>query len=639
MSSKPKTDPTAAPQAEGRPKRTLSGWQGWLASAVAIAMSLYHINYSVIMLTNPWIYRTAHVAFTMVLVFLLTPATSKSPTKRVPWYDWLLIVGALIIPVYIANDVMKLSMRAGVEPTQMDVYIGVLLIVLVLECVRRYVSPALALTALLFLAYALFGYMVPGRFALPKYAFPRVISYLNSTFGVYGIAVATSSTFVFLFVLFGAFLAQTGVGKVFIDLSQALAGGYRGGPAKVAVISSALFGSISGSTSSNIVTTGSFTIPLMKKVGYRPEFAAAVECDASVGGLFMPPVMGAGAFIMAEMLGVPYATIMRTALVPALLYFMAIFLLVDLEAGRTKLKGQPKSELPLLRNVLLGNGYLLLPIIVLIYMLTIAKVSPIMAAMWSIVSALVLSGIKKETRLSPKDILQSLEKGAKSALTVACATACAGIVVGVVSLTGVGLTFSSLLIDVARGSMLPTLLISALVTIILGMGLPVTATYITVAAIIAPALTTIGVHPLAAHLFLYFFAAVSNFTPPVCIGAYVAAGVATCNPVKAANEALRLGAIAFILPFMFVYGPALVLVGSTGAIVQAAVSAVLGILCFGGGIHGWIGRDLDMWERVLLVIGGLALIHVGAVTNLIGVGALVLVLGRQMLMRKTLAAN
>lgn len=612
-------------KSNSRIKRELKGWQLKLTAAIAIGMSLYHLYYSAIAITTPWLYRTTHVCLAMILVFMLTPASKKSPKDKISIIDWILIAGALFVAYYIFRDLRSLELRAGVMPNRMDIFVGILLLLLVLETVRRYIGLALVITALLFLSYALFGYMIPGRFNLPPYSFQRIISYLNSTYGVYGIAVSTSATYVFLFVLFGSFLVSTGVGDVFIKLSQALSGSFRGGPAKVSVLSSALFGSISGSASSNIVTTGAFTIPLMNKVGYSKEFAASVECCSSIGGLFMPPIMGAGGFIMAEMLGISYATVMKAAIVPALLYFAAIFLLVDFEAGRKGLVGYQRKDLPNMKDVLLKEGYLLLPVLLLIYLLAVVRLSPVYAAIWAMVSTVFVAAIKKETRLGVKDILKCLETGAKNALTVAVATSCAGIVVGIVSLTGVGLTFSGLLIDVASGSYLPTLIIAMIVTIFLGMGLPITATYITVAAIIAPALIQIGITPIAAHLFLYFFAAISAFTPPVCLGAYVAAGVANCDPMKVAVQSMKLGAIAFILPYMFVYGPELLLIGEPLQVMMSVTTSFIGLVAFAGGIHGWLGKKIILWKRAILILGGLFLIHVSLITNLIGLGLIAVV--------------
>lgn len=603
---------------KGRAGRIISGSQAKAVHVVAILMSIFHLYFLGIGVIDPWLYRGGHLAFGLVIIFLITPATKKSAKDKFTMLDIILAALSVMVYIYLIINLKGLNMRAGVSPTTADIIVAAVTIVLVIEASRRYFGLMLPAIAIIFMLYAYFGRYIPGDFMVPAYSIKRIASYLFSTTGMYGITIATSATYVFLFVLFGVFLVETGVGDVFMDIAKSITGGVRGGPAKIAVVSSAFFGSVSGSASSNVVTTGAFTIPLMKKTGYKGTFAAAVETTASIGGLFLPPIMGAGGFLMADILQIPYWQVAKAAACPAILYYIALFILVDFEAVSLNLKGLPREQLPKLGKVMKERGYLLIPIAVMLYLLIIARTSPIKSAIWAIISSIIVSWFKKDTRVDLKKLCHILSEGARQSLNVVATTACAGIIVGVVQMTGVGLTISSILLSIGGATMLGALITSMVIAIILGMGLPITATYITVSAILAPALIDLGIEPIAAHLFLYFFAAVSGMTPPVCVTAFAAAGLANEDPMKVGYTSVKLGWAAYVLPYMFVYGKALILLGTAGEIISSIITALVGCVAIASALHGILSRKLSTIERVVLGLGGLLLIDVGAFTNYIG---------------------
>ncbi|HAL65713.1 MAG TPA: C4-dicarboxylate ABC transporter [Bacteroidales bacterium] len=607
---------------EGKHKRKLTGFHAWVVYFVAVTMSLYQIYFLTLGgIASPWVFRAGHLAFALAIVFLISPAGKKSEKNSFTILDALLAICSMVVFAYIILNLEELIMRAGVSPTKFDVIFGIITILLVLEASRRFFGPVLPLIAAVFLLYSYFGHLIHGRFSIPRYSLQRIVSYSFSTTGIYGIALSTSATYVFLFVLFGSFLNHTGIGDIFMKLSMALAGGVRGGPAKVSAISSALFGSISGSASSNVVTTGAFTIPMMKKIGYPGEFAAAVETTASIGGLFLPPIMGAGGFLMADFLQIPYSSVIKAAVVPAILYYIVLFIIIDFVAMKLELKGLPKSELPKFKDILSNDLYLIFPILVLLYFLLIVRVSPVRAGLWSILACIIVSWFKSETRVGFKRLGNILSEGARMAVNISIATATAGIIVGVLQMTGLGLTFSSTLVYLSETSTFLTLVLAMVVTIVLGMGLPITATYITVAAVVAPALIKIGITPIAAHLFLYFFAAVSGMTPPVCVTAYAAAGVAGEDPFMVGIQSMKLGWAGYLLPFMFVFGNSLLLIGSVQQIVMSIVSALVGAFAIVASLYGY-GTIQEPSRRLvirgLFGVGGLLLLHVGALTNIPG---------------------
>lgn len=605
---------------KGKGGRELSGSYAWIVFGTALCFSIYQLYFLTVGIISPWIFRAGHLAFAMAIIFLLCPIGRRGKKDGFSVLDLLFAFLSIAIFVYIVVEQQDLVTRAGVNPNTLDVVFGSLTMILVVEGARRFFGPVLPIVAAVFLIYAYFGHWIPGIFGLPRYTLTRIISYEFSTTGIYGIAISTAATYVFLFVVFGAFLQHTGVGDVFMKLAMAFAGGVRGGPAKVSVISSALFGSISGSASSNVVTTGAFTIPLMKSVGYRGEFAAAVETAASIGGLFLPPIMGAGGFLIADILQIPYWEVVKAVTVPAILYYVVVFMLIDFEAVRLGLKGLARAELPKFWSVIKSSGHLLIPIVVLLYALLVIKISPVRAGLYSIVATVVISWVRVETRVGPKRLAEILSSGARQALNVSVATATAGIIVGIVQLTGLGLTFSSAMMSLSGTSVLLALILAMIVAVVMGMGLPITATYITAAAVLGPALIKIGIEPIAAHLFLYFFAAVSGMTPPVCVTAFAAAGVSGEDPMRVGWQSVKLGWAAYVLPYMFVFGPPLLLIGTWVETIVAICSALLGAFGIGTAVHGILGARLWWVTRTAFAVSGLLLIQVGTLTNVFGLG-------------------
>lgn len=606
--------------------RKLAGKIGLLITCIAIAMSLFHFYTAGFGQLVAMKQRAIHVTFVFVLAFLLWPATKKLSKNKLPWYDVVLALVGLGIGLYVFGNYESLIYRAGL-PTRVDLFVGIIAILLVLEVTRRTVGPELPIVAVIFLAYAYLGPYFPAPLDHRGYSLFRIVEHtFLTTEGIFGTPIMVSSTFVFLFILYGAFLDKTGVGQFFIDLAFAATGHMRGGPAKTAVLASGLMGSISGSSVANTVTTGAFTIPAMKRVGYRPEFAGAVEAAASTGGQIMPPVMGAAAFIMAEMTGIPYFQIVKAAVIPAILYYLAVGTMVHFEAVKTGLVGLPKEQLPKAKDTMKRGWHLLIPLVALIYFLTVIKWTPFKAAYWSIWLAIGAAMLKKETRIGIKEILGALESGARSAIGVAAACACAGIVVGVVTLTGLGLKFASLIIAVAAGNLLFTLFLTMIASLILGMGLPTTAKYIVLATMAAPAIVALGVPVIGAHLFILYFGVVADITPPVALAAYAGAGIAGGNSMKTGFIAFKLALAGFLIPYIFCLSPALILVDVTWyQAIPTFITALIGIIALAGGVQGFFVTKTLHYERFLLFVSALALIVPGLVTDSIGLGALALV--------------
>ncbi|MDP3057966.1 MAG: TRAP transporter permease, partial [bacterium] len=496
--------------------------------------------------------------FVFVLGFLLYPRSKKITSNTLPWYDAILAGLGVSVGAYLLYNYKALIYRAGL-PNTADYIMGILAILLVLEVTRRTIGPELPIVAIVFMFYAYYGPYFPGALVHKGNSLKAIVDHLYTTLeGIFGTPIGVSSTFVFLFILYGSFLEKTGVGQMFIDLAFAATGHMKGGPAKTAVLASGLMGSISGSSVANTVTTGAFTIPAMKKVGYDKDFAGAVEAAASTGGQIMPPVMGAAAFIMAEMTGIPYFEIVKAAAIPAILYYLAVATMVHLEAVKTGLVGIPKHLLPKASDTLRRGWHLLIPLVAIVYFL-MSGLTPFRAAFLSIISAILASSLKKETRISVRDFFKALENGARGAIGVAAACACAGLVVGVVTLTGLGLKFAALISGLAAGNLLLTLFLTMIASIIMGMGLPTTAKYIILAAMAAPVIVKLGVPLISAHLFILYFGVVADITPPVALAAYAGAGIAGGSAMKTGFKAVKLASAAFLIPYIFVINPALIL--------------------------------------------------------------------------------
>lgn len=612
---------------------------------LAIGMSLYHIYGLCIHIITPEVFFGAHWGLGMILTFLLYPATPGARTKPLPFYDLLAAALSAAIMIYIALNYEGMMLRSIVAaPTKLELVMGVLAILITLEAARRTIGIGLPIVAVVLMLYGLLGGWLPGVLANRNYSPLRLVSYLFSTEGIFGIALKMSATNVFLLVLFGAFLTLSGAGDFFMRLAMSVAGGSRGGPAKVSVLSSALFGSISGSAVANVVSTGTFTIPLMKKVGYRKEFAGAVEAVASTGGQIMPPIMGSGAFIMAEMLGLPFGSIALAALVPALLYYYSVFVAIDLEASKMGLDGVKKEDLERPLDILKKGWYLLIPILVLIYFLAVQQASVSRSAIFGIIACVVCSFFNKENRMGPKKILEALETGSMRSVTVITAVACAGLAIGIVMLSGLGMKFTLIITSLSGSSLFLSLVFSALAALILGMGLPTVAAYIICASLLSAGLIGLGLTPIATHMFLFYYSILSMITPPVALAAYAAGNLADANPNKVGFESMRLGAIAFVLPFFFIYGPSLLLVGTPVEIIVTIITAFIGINCFTIALFGFFMKHTLTWLlRIMLLVGGLCMVLPGLTTDFAGLALLVVAVflfepTRNKLLRRSTAA-
>nr|WP_285890414.1 TRAP transporter permease [Halalkalibacter oceani] len=602
----------------------LGGIQQKVITFVAVFMSVFHLYVLGFYPITPWILYTVHLGLGAILILMIYPMRKSAPNSVTMMIDYLLIVLVLFAGSYLIIEMDELVYRIGVAPTPLDLVVSVILIVTVLEITRRTTGLVLPILALIFILYAHYGRYIPGDLGHRGYEWNRILSYLNSMDAIFSVPIGASATFVFLFILFGSFLGMTGGSKFFINFAIGLTGGKRGGPAKAAVVSSALFGSVSGNSVANVVSTGVFTIPLMKKIGYPSRYAGAVESVASTGGQIMPPILGSAAFIMAQLIGTSYINIVYASIVPALLYFFTVIIMIDLQAAKLGLKGLPKKELPNLKNVLMKEGHLFIPLLVLIFTMTVLNTSPIKAAIWAIASTILVSFIKKHTRMTFSKLIKCLVDGAKSALGMIAACATAGLVIGVLNLTGVGLKFASLILSIAGDNLALALIMTMCATIILGMGLPTTAAYLITAAVVAPVLIQMGVSPLAAHMFVLYFACLSAFTPPVALAAYAAAGIADAKPMQVAFTSMKIGLVAFIIPFVFVYGPAILLQGTPTQIIVSTLTALIGAFGLACGVEGWfLGNRANVIARIFLLCSALALIIPGVMTDAIGLGLIV----------------
>ncbi|MEN1969827.1 TRAP transporter permease [Lentibacillus sp. N15] len=610
-------------------KRNLKGYQLKIFISIATFMSLFHIYVLGFQPVTPWLLYTVHLGLGAVLVFLMYPFR-KSTSESVTIVDLLLILGIVFVGTYLIVEMDELVYRIGVAPTALDLVVSLILIIVVLEITRRTTGIILPVLAILFMLYAYFGASFPGVLEHRGYDWSRILSYLNSMDAIFSVPIGASASFVFLFILFGSFLNETGGSKFFINFAIGATGSRRGGPAKAAVLSSALFGSVSGNSVANVVTTGVFTIPLMKKIGYPSRYAGAIESVASTGGQIMPPILGSAAFIMAQLVGVPYLNVVVASIIPALLYFVTALVIIDLQAAKLGLKGMDKKTLPNLKEVLKKEGHLFIPLLVLIFVMTVLKASPIKAAIWAIVSTIVVSIWNKQTRLGIRKLINSLANGAESALGMIAACATAGLIIGVLNLTGAGLKFATLVISFSGGHLSIALVLTMIATIILGMGLPTTAAYLITAAVVAPALIQMGVSPIAAHMFVFYFACLSAFTPPVALAAYAAAGIANAKPMQVAMTAVKVGIVAFIIPFAFVYGPAILFEGSYLEILLATITALIGAFALATAVEGWfIGARANIIIRIILSIASLLLLVPNWLSDIVGIAMILIAIAFQ----------
>ncbi len=582
----------------------------------AVFMSLYHLYNTAIGGTDPLLYRFTHVSMALVLGFMLL-AIKKEGLRLMA--DGMLAGAAILVYLYFNYNFERLVTHIPFldMPVRGDLIAGVVLIVLVLEGTRRYIGWLLSLITLLFLLYALGGPFLPGLLSHGGLSFAIVIDYMAFTLnGIMGSAIAVSSQYLILFIIFGSFLRVTGVGEYFTELATALAGGTRGGPAKVAVITSAFIGSIIGSAAANVSTTGVFTIPLMKKAGFKPDFAAGLEAAASTGGTMLPPIMGSSAFLMAELLGIPYIEVAKASLLPALLYFLAVLIMVDIEAMKGGLQGLAKGEIPKLKDAV-KRSYNLLPIFVIVAAL-VKGFSPSFAALTGILICVLLGLLADKNRLSFSRVLEALEKSSVTAVQIIMACAVSGIIIGTVSLTGLSGKLTSILLRSSGGIEICILFFIALSAIILGMGMVISPAYIMAAVLGAPVLIGLGFKPIAAHLFILYFAALAPLTPPVALASYTAAGIAGGNMAKTAIKAVGLASAGFLIPFIFIYNNELLLMGSTLKVSAAITTAIIGIACFGIGVQGFFHRSLSFPEKIISITAGLIMVIPGWGTDVAG---------------------
>ncbi|MBM7586567.1 TRAP transporter 4TM/12TM fusion protein [Bacillus pakistanensis] len=630
-----KYDPEAA-------TRSVKGIFKWIIFFGLLAFSVFQLYASIAQVIPRQLLLSIHLGFALSLIFLLYPARKKNLKKnKVAWYDIILSILSIVVGAYwpiMQEDIVN---RIGLMTTT-DFVIGGLAILLVLEATRRAVGLPITIIAALFLLYMYYGRVMPGFLAHRGFDFDDIVKTMFFTGeGILGTPLYVSATFIFLFLLFGAFLVKTGVGQYFNDLAVSIAGKRTGGPAKVAIFSSALQGTISGSSVANVVTSGSFTIPMMKKLGYRKEFAGGVEAAASTGGQLMPPIMGAAAFLMVEFIGgISYWEIAKAAAIPALLYFTGIWIMTHFEAKRIGLRGLSDEEMPNRKEVL-KKIYLLIPILTVIVLL-LSGISVMRAALWSIVATIVISAIRKDTRIGLMKMIDALVDGARTALAVAAATACAGIIVGVVTKTGLGLTLANGLVDLAsditntaNGKLLLTLFFTMIASIVLGMGSPTTANYVITSTIAAPAIILLGAPELSAHLFVFYFGIIADITPPVALAAFAAAGVSGGEPIKTGVNSAKLAIAAFIIPYMFVLSPELLLIDTTiPEILWVVFTAITGMTAIGAGIIGFWMRKIYWYERIVFVITGLLLIYPEGMTDMIGLGLFIVMVALQFFMKK-----
>jgi TRAP transporter 4TM/12TM fusion protein len=620
-------------------KRKLTGFWDKLISAICIIFAIFQLYTATFGVLDAMLQRAIHLAFGLALIFLVYPASSKFDRTKMNPLDVIFALIGVGTTMYIVVNYSQLVLRAGMN-TETDFIIGIIGIIMVIEAARRTVGWPMIIVALVFLLYAFMGPYAPGILAHRGVGYAEMFDHLwYTTEGIFGTPLGVSSTFIYLFILFGSYLEATGLGKFFIDLANAVAGWAAGGPAKVAVLSSGLMGTVSGSSVANVAGTGSFTIPMMKKLGYRPEFAGAVEASASTGGQLMPPVMGAAAFLMAEFVGVPYIEVVKAAVIPAILYYIGVWMGVHYEAKKCGLRGTPREELPKFGALLKEKGHLAIPLIVIVYLL-VTGYTPTRAALAAIALSLICSCLRKNTRIGFKDVIDGLIAGSKGVLGVLIACATAGIIIGVVTKTGVGLKMATALLDLAGGRLLPAMFFTMVTSLVLGMGVPTTANYVITSTIAAPALVQMHVPVLAAHMFAFYFGIIADVTPPVALAAYAGAGIAGSNPMKTGVVAAKLSIAAFIIPYIFVLSPELLMINGTPfTIATAAVTAIIGMWGLSIAMIGYCIRKTNTIQRILFFVGGLLLIDPGFTTDLIGIVVLVAMYMWQKMQNKSDAAR
>ena len=622
--------------------RRFKDWKRYLIIVISVAFCLFQL-YSILSgKITAQVVRATHLAFVMALAYLLFPMKKDMPKDKLPWYDVIIAIVGACSWLYISINFDSLVRRAGIYNTA-DIIIGIVGILILFEACRRIVGTPILIISLVFIVYALFGAYAPGFLNHRGYSIQRLVSHLYyNTEGIMGTPIGASATFIFLFIFFGALLDKTGIGQFFIDICNAIAGSYDGGPAKVAVLTSAMFGTVSGSSVSNTVGTGSFTIPMMKSLGYRPEFAGAVEASASTGGQLMPPIMGAASFLMAESLGIPYKEVAKAAIIPAILYFTGIFIMVHLEAKKTGLKGLSRDSLPKIGELLMKKGYLVIPLATIIYFFVLGKTAIyaglmgiIAAGLVAIINSIVDIILKRERSFTFNDLIDVFVNGARNIISVAVACAMAGIIIGVITLTGLGLKIGAGLISISGGISILLLMLTMISSIILGMGVPTTANYLITSTIAAGAIIGLGFEPLAAHMFVFYFGIIADVTPPVALAAMAGAAIAKSDPLKTGFEATKLSIGAFIIPYMFIFNPQILMINTTFVeVIPILITSLIGMFGVSAGLDGYVFRKCNFIERILFIAAGLLSIYPEFYTDIIGIGLIAALIILQIFTRK-----
>jgi len=590
-----------------------------IVTGLSLVFAVFHIQAGYFGVLPDLQQRGFHLALVLALVFLVIPAGKKT-RPGVPWYDTILALGSFLVCLYPAVFYKEVSSRMGF-PSQFEILLGVITIALVIEAARRTIGWVMVSVIVVFIGYIWYGLYLPmdwGGHA--GYSFRRAVSTLYlSQEGIFGPTLGASATFIAIFIMFGAVVKGTGTGQFIIDMAHAALGTVRGGPAKIAMFASAAMGTVSGSATANAASTGMLTIPLMKRLGYRPKFAAAVEAVSSTGGQLMPPVMGSAAFLMAEYLQLPYREVAAAALIPALLFYAMLFVTIDLEAARLGLKGLSRDMLPKVRSVMISGGHLLLGPTALVFFLAIVKTSVLRAAFFGLAAAFLAGMMRKNTRLTLASTIEVLREGTLMTLQVAVACAAAGLIIGPIFLTGLGPRLADLLVAAAGNELIVLLVFAMIAAIILSMGLPSTAVYILVAILIAPAIIALGVEPISAHMFAYWFGTMANITPPVATAAFAAAAIAGANPFSTGFTAIRIGLAGFVLPFMFVFGTPLLLIGTAFEIFTVTITALIGVSALAAALVGYLRAPMKMVERLILGLGALSMVYSSMLTDIFGI--------------------
>ena len=608
-----------------------------LISAIGLFISLFHLY-----LNSWWAFYSAHITRIVhwtclsALTFLIY-RTSKKKNPLGVTVDYILCAAAIASGVYMLLAWQDIVISGGYY-SDLDAIVSIVLVLLILEATRRGISVFLSVTAALFIAYALWGHYLPGILSHREYGYYRVFAFLCTTpEAVFGIPIGVSATYMIMFIIFGAVLSALGGSDFFIDLAYSITGRLRGGPAKAAVVASAMVGTISGSSTANVVTTGTFTIPLMKRGGYDPSFAGAVEAVASTGGQITPPIMGAAAFLMCELTDTPYITVATAALIPAFLYFFATFVIVDLEAKKSGMTAEKSEDLPVFTRVMKQRGYLIVPLFTL-FGFIIYGYSPMRSVFLSLLALIALSFLGKSTRPGTLTIPKALIQAARNTIPIACACASAGIIMGIINLTGIGVKFSALITEFAKTNLFIGLVFTMIACIILGCGMPTTAAYIIVAVLAAPSLIDAGLPPLVAHMFIFYYGCTAPITPPVAMSSYAAAAIAEADPMKVAWNSVKIGFVIFVIPYLLAYFPQLMMIGTLSQIALSLGSAIIGILLLSAGLSGIFIKYCFWWERILFFFAGALLFVPGLKTDLLGLLLGISIIISQIVVRRPDAA-